>query len=307
MKYIIHYNIDYHKFILNPLLKREDIIFIELPVKINPFLKILVKIDHKLELNKVPALRYRTSAIKKLKEAKPNDEIILFNITYPMDIAWIYQISRQHKLHVWTWNPIEHSYSIKYNKLKRKNIQFYTFDEHDAKTYHMTKLPQVFRPLNRYSTIPSLDYIFIGQDKNRVRLLDKLTCHLENYGYNGQVKIIGTSSVTPTSKIIKINCPPISYSEMIEYERSAKVIIDIVQPGQTGATLRVMEAIFLGKKIITNNKSLINEKWYHPSNVFILDDNYNLLPSFIKAEYQPITPSLFQHHDVSRWIDNFRN
>lgn len=45
--------------------------------------------------------------------------------------------------------------------------------------------------------------------------------------------------------------------------------------------MRTMEAIFSGKKLISNNARLKEYTFYHPNNIFIVDkDNIDLIPHF---------------------------
>jgi hypothetical protein len=57
---------------------------------------------------------------------------------------------------------------------------------------------------------------------------------------------------------------------------SCSVVIDIVQRGQSGLTMRAIEALAAGKKIITNNKNIINEPFYNNKNIMIIDDTVNI-------------------------------
>ena len=47
-------------------------------------------------------------------------------------------------------------------------------------------------------------------------------------------------------------------------ELSAKCILEIVQKGQVALTLRPYEAVAYNKKLLTNNKTILNFKYYNP-------------------------------------------
>ena len=66
-------------------------------------------------------------------------------------------------------------------------------------------------------------------------------------------------------------------------------ILDYNQEGQVGLTLRPMEALFLEKKLITNNKDIKNYDFYNPSNIFILgENNIEDIKEFINKPYEKV-------------------
>ena len=50
----------------------------------------------------------------------------------------------------------------------------------------------------------------------------------------------------------------------------------MVQGFQQGLTLRPLEALKYRRKLVTNYRPIVNENFYHPNNVFLIDDNLNL-------------------------------
>lgn len=52
---------------------------------------------------------------------------------------------------------------------------------------------------------------------------------------------------------------------------ASRVVLDIQSPTQTGATIRTIEALSLGKKLISTNKELVKENFYSDTNIFIWD------------------------------------
>lgn len=48
----------------------------------------------------------------------------------------------------------------------------------------------------------------------------------------------------------------ISYQENLDNIRKSKCIVDVVQKGQIGLTLRPLESLFFKKKLLTNNKCI---------------------------------------------------
>ena len=96
----------------------------------------------------------------------------------------------------------------------------------------------------------------------------------------------------------------ISYEEYLEYISNSMTILEIIEAGQSGCTLRFMESLFLKKKLITNNKDIVNDLYYNNQNVFILGvDSLDNLVNFINSPYADELS--IQDLDFQNWISNF--
>ena len=56
------------------------------------------------------------------------------------------------------------------------------------------------------------------------------------------------------------------------------------------------------KKVITDNKMVKTYDFYHPDNIFIIDDNYAQIEEFIKIPYQEISEDIVKSYSFSTWI-----
>ena len=112
--------------------------------------------------------------------------------------------------------------------------------------------------------------LFIGREKGRGATLLDLACTLENCGCIVDFRIVADKStaVKTTYHIDSV----IDYDKLLEATLQADVLVEINQPGQSGFTLRTLEAAFYGKKLITNNHTVRESPLYHPSNVLVLED-----------------------------------
>ena len=61
------------------------------------------------------------------------------------------------------------------------------------------------------------------------------------------------------------------YSKTIEYIQRSKCLLEIVQNGQNGSTLRPIEALVYGKKLLTNDKNILNQDFYDKNNMFYFE------------------------------------
>jgi hypothetical protein len=65
----------------------------------------------------------------------------------------------------------------------------------------------------------------------------------------------------------------LSYNEILNLFAITNTIIDFPSSFQTGLTMRTFETLGAGKKLITTNKNIINEPFYNPEYINILDIN----------------------------------
>jgi hypothetical protein len=60
-------------------------------------------------------------------------------------------------------------------------------------------------------------------------------------------------------------------SMYIDLLQKSKIVVDVSNANQTGLSMRIIEALALGKKILTNNSNIIKDKYYNTNNIFIFD------------------------------------
>jgi len=169
-----------------------------------------------------------------------------------------------------------------------KHFDVYTFDLEDSESYG-------FRYYEQYAS--GVDYIlssefdekydvaFVGQDKGREKLLFEMQSNMPDIGFDFYI-------VKKRALFLKVLCnifpfmnDSLSYKEYLHRQLGAKVVLDLVQKNQSGVTMRFIEAIAAGKKIITNNSFALTHSLYN-SNVYIISEplDFNELHKFISAD-----------------------
>jgi len=138
------------------------------------------------------------------------------------------------------------------------------------------------------------DVFFIGADKGRGDYILELERQMKILGMKTKFIITADGMF---SKRKTYYSKRISYLEVIEYDNESRSILNIVLPGQMGATLRDYESIFNEVKLITNNKNIKNFDFYDASNVFILgEQKIEELPTFLSLPYKKIDQKILQRH-----------
>jgi len=68
-------------------------------------------------------------------------------------------------------------------------------------------------------------------------------------------------------------------------------------------TLRTLEAIYLGKKLISNNSGLRNESFFSSHNIYLLDEqNMDTISDFLDERNIPYDASLKESYTCSHWF-----
>ncbi|MBM6759081.1 hypothetical protein [Bacteroides mediterraneensis] len=92
----------------------------------------------------------------------------------------------------------------------------------------------------------------------------------------------------------------LSLLEVENIQNSSRCLVDINYGNRFGYTLNVISAIAKGKKLITTNKNIINENFYNPNNINIVDiDNPDFSSEFIKNKTIPIDISYLR---LDNWL-----
>lgn len=92
--------------------------------------------------------------------------------------------------------------------------------------------------------------------------------------------------------------------QVAEHMARSVAILDIEHPKQSGLTMRTIETIGLGKKIITTNADIANYDFYNSNNILIIDRNDpKIIPEFFRKPYEPMSAELYGKYSIDGWID----
>lgn len=97
-----------------------------------------------------------------------------------------------------------------------------------------------------------------------------------------------------------------AYLETLKYVNKAKCILDICRPDHKGLSFRFFESLSLNKKIITNNKDVINYDFYNPNNILIIEDfedfNVTEVKQFLNSNYEIIDQKIVDQYSFKNWF-----
>ena len=246
----------------------------------------------------LPWLLKLIPAFRQLRAVSKGDTVIIFDIDNLTFIKYLkLSIPDSVHFHVFYWNPIDKMFGADtqsaISSLKDMGAIISTFDKKDADSYQLIYKDQFIRPLPVQPTGPEYDYYFIGQSKGREKVLERITYQLKAEGLDGLCLI----PKSPKEQI--------SYQENIGNVLNSKCLLEIVQAGQSGITLRALEALIYQKKLITTCKDIVNYDFYHPKNIMIWNDEITHLKPFIQSESNPIDEHIIKKYSFKNWIQSF--
>lgn len=175
-------------------------------------------------------------------------------------------------------------YDFEYKKSSNKKVK-----------YHEQFFPVGFNEVSKLNfssrTKDKPVFFFLGRDKGRSDAISMLADKLAERNFIVDFNIVKDNKITAKSNYFIDK--PLSYEENLKRSLSSDVIVDITQKNQCGWTLRILEALYFNKKIITNNIFILRSSIYSPKRIFILDyDSWDKLDEFISSSTEPVDESL---------------
>ncbi|WP_429090587.1 hypothetical protein [Aeromonas rivipollensis] len=187
----------------------------------------------------------------------------------------------------------------------------FSFDSLDCDKYGFNLMSQYIPNRNIVQSYAGggneFDFFFLGMDKGRKRTLHLLSSQLHemNYVTNFQLKYSPKGLAQKLDKWINKNekYGMLSYKDNLHMASKSKCIVEIVQEGQSGITLRTLEAAFLKKKLITNNMSILDSELFNDANVMYLDRcdavDENILDKFMGQPYSDYSEEILMKYTIT--------
>lgn len=165
---------------------------------------------------------------------------------------------------------------VMHDENKRELIQntvadrIVTYDRGDAERYHLAYHNVPYSRLREEYPVQQEEYdvCFVGKAKERLPQI------LEAYRYLSAQGLRCDFYVTEAPEegrqyADRIHyCAPMPYSDLLQKVARSRCILEIVQQGSSGNTLRINEAVEFNKMVITNNTCLHQNELYDPRYMF---------------------------------------
>ena len=236
------------------------------------------------------------------------EKCIIFDSAFSLALVKsIKYLSPKIKIYIYCWNPIFNNVRILREFKKVADIaKIYSFDKDDCNKYGFEFAPMVY---DFSASVESEDQIlydvtFVGALKGRKKILTEVFNVLQEKNLKSNFYVLSSKH--------EIDLPFKTYMQYLDYEKykdligKSKAVLDVVQPGQRGLTIRTLEVLCYHKKLISTNLDILNYDFYDPDNIFLIGyDDWKRLEEFLDTPFVNITPEVLGKYNFVEWVTNF--
>lgn len=272
-----------------------EAIYFESPVRIKSrLLKKIYKLHFSNKINNFVSLPFKNiwnkySSIEQNLDTKDNNYII-FQSNVKISPSYVKYLKNKYKCKIILYLPdtikklIGLESKEKFLKYKRKNHIdcIYSFDLGDCEKYDI----KYFDIYSRCSNVKignkfTATYVGSYRSKKRLDVLNYLSENLLNtcfylFGIDKNEHVYVNSKIKTNEYI--------DYKKNLEISANSNCIVEIVEEGQRGNTLKAKEAFCYNKLLLTNNKEIIHSKLYNPDYVQIFENIDDIDLNWIKRK-----------------------
>lgn len=238
------------------------------------------------------------------RELEKYELIIIFDRYWGDNIIkYIHKKAPNARIICWYWNSLIHRSVL--NDKYREFCECWSFDQRDVEKYKL-RYNNMFYFLPKYQNkICSLDAFFVGADKGRGTLLKEIATQLMMFGFKSKFIVI-SKNIENKDRILLYQKESFDYNEYVKMLENSKCVVEVLQEGQCGVTIRAIEALMFEKKLITTNVDIINYDFYDSNNIFIWGINsVNELKDFVESPYKKIDDRIRRKYLFEEWLNNF--
>ena len=277
MKIIILYNNENIMFRDLSLIKDENIILSDYYTPFSRKYKVVKALRRFLCSNKVNSIvkipfKHIWSSLNYINWDYDEHYIILFFGIYSKHLEPKYLLSLKKQYNIEYSVVFFDSYDSPHSWIARfylKNIPVkyvLTFDPTDAETHNFYYLDTFYsmKELNKDSEI-EYDLYYVGRNENkRLQFLENICCMMNEYDISSKLRLHGVSQQDQVYKDKIIYNEFIKYDKVLEETIKSNCILEMQLDVQNAATQRYYEAVCYNKKLLTNNKNVVNLPFYDP-------------------------------------------
>lgn len=227
-------------------------------------------------------------------------------------IARLRQQLSDAKFIMYQWDPL--SIIPNFLKIMPYFDEIYSFDRADCdKNPHLKFRPLFFRddPIEVNKKKERYDLAFVGSlHSNRLQTIRNIEQIAREqkwltyfYLYVGPgLRLYLQQCLNKNAKYLHIK--PLSYRSVQLKLSASKVILDFHNPVQSGLTIRTLEALAQGKKIMTSNHHIKDYELFSDENIRVMDTNtLNIDNDFIQSDFNKIPDDILNYYSLHTWIN----
>ena len=191
---------------------------------------------------------------------------------------------------------------------RKKMDLLISFDYKDAEDYGMIYHSLVYSDISLLIDVVEMkDIYFCGAAKNRLNEIIDAYKYFKESGLTCDFHVIVDNPRGFSNDNGLMFHKYFSYYENLRHVKSCRFLLEIMQKGGTGYTIRACECIAFNKKMITNNAFIKKADFYDDNNFLYYDCLDNIDRSFINSNESPTSHKyleLISPYKFMEFIDN---
>jgi hypothetical protein len=225
--------------------------------------------------------RYYFSLLEHFKDKHYDYFLLIKGELFPADfISAVKELNPGIKSILYQWDSMKRMH---YEDLLPVFDKVATFDPIDSQTYGLTYLPlfytKVVADLRNMAEEEQYDLLVLGMFlPERYEGLKKLIVYAQvnnlSLKYHIYLEKLHYYTQKMKGKSIDLGlCSfnSLSYQKVLALYRKSTVIVDFSNVNQAGLSMRVIEALGAGKKLLTTNEKIKEEPFYNPAQIHVTD------------------------------------
>lgn len=237
-----------------------------------------------------------------------DDKIIVFDsYTTARHLKWLQTHWPGKRVILWYWNSVLNEKLI--HNLP-EGVELWSYSKKDSEKYGMRLNTQFYfdclvgeAEICRRETLSSHPRaFFFGRDKGRSGQIMETGEALREAGVEVDIRIVPNTAPGLPSLL---NPDIVPYQAVVDMVKDADILIDYCLDPDSGLSLRAMESMFFGKKLVTNNKTVLDSDFYNPANIYVLGHDNRSLKEFVDCQRELVSPEIRDHYLLSNWLKRF--
>ena len=199
-----------------------------------------------------------------------NDYYLIFGnaVLSMIDDGFIRKLNSKPNVHLILYfsDPVD-AQVTKLAKARANRNEFkyiFTFDPKDAEKYGYILTRNIYSASDvAPDKSKESDICFIGENKGRQQELEDIYSICEKNGVKSNFRMTRVEKSKENVEGIVYN-ERVTYLQAIAEAKASNCLLEIIQKGQSGVTLRYYEAVCYNKKLLTNNPEITKLPYYDP-------------------------------------------
>lgn len=253
--------------------------------------------------NRKPQMR--DACLKDIVDQQEHYDLLFINAPYLLSDTLLNYILQKSQTSVCIfWDsidkiPPQKNYLNRFNKL-------FSFDPVDCKHYHLLQITNFFFAEAQQQP-SSFDVAYLATYDTRITDTKRIIDRLEEQNITVKAKIFihkASKSLLKLPPQVELTYKIVPFPKAYRYYLDSKVILDIAHSNQKGLSFRPFDAMGLRKKLITTNTDIVHYDFYHPNNIFVIDNinDFTIPSNFFTTPYQDIPSDIKKKYTIKNWI-----